>query len=613
MTITTKLLQKHQNPLESASSLYRNQLSWLKSLNVTDISKQYSTPLYITNWTQLLNNLKIFSALLKGAENVYFPVKTSPCLATFRMLSRQGCGADCASPREIQLARLAGVQSSQISYYSPSPDLQLAASLLQDGSSVIIDAPSKLADLETLLGNTPFSGKLMLRVNSPLYNSYLDEAEYQKHTAHGSLTSQFGIPSEEVLSLLASTKLPISGLHAHVGTQMDNVEIFQESLDALHELCDVIHAVTHHQIDTLNLGGGLGVAAHEGEKFPSIADLADALENKFKPDFAYKMEPGSALFGNATALLTQVVTRKSTRGKGWAIVNVGSDQLFKVTLAGFAQEVLLADGTPLPREGSDSVAGPLCFAGDVLLPETDLSSVEEGDVLILPNAGAYCRAIGNRFNGHSEPGTLIVQEDQVMGLAYINEDSYWEPTIQSYRPLVLTDASSVDTSSTDTSSTGGALESQSLKDQHPRILNIPSQAFTPQQVDKLRSVYLHKQCGNDAYSFHDFTKVSEEKYEMTIAVESPVSFISAPLVMRIISDATIAVVVDSLGSEEKEISVWGSRFNVSLDSILRSDRQHLLEIQLTQKMTSPHAKKQELIAYWQLGKGASHGNILVIV
>ena len=89
MTITTKLLQKHQNPLESASSLYRNQRSWLKSLNVTDISKQYSTPLYITNWTQLLDNLKIFSALLKGAENVYFPVKPSPSLATIRKLYRQ--------------------------------------------------------------------------------------------------------------------------------------------------------------------------------------------------------------------------------------------------------------------------------------------------------------------------------------------------------------------------------------------------------------------------------------------------------------------------------------------------------------------------------------------
>ena len=591
MTITTKQLQKHQRLLKRTYSPYRDQLSWLETLDIANISKKYATPLYITNWTQILDNLKAFSGLLSGENNVYFPVKTSPCLATFRMLAQQGCGADCASFREIQLARLAGITPTQLSYYSPSPDLELAVTLLQDGSSVIIDAPSKLAALEVLLGDTPFSGKLMLRINSPLYNSYLGKADYQKHTDHGALTSQFGIPSEDVISLLQSTKLPVSGLHAHVGTQMDNVEIFQESLDALHELCDVIHAVTNHKIDTLNLGGGLGIAAHEGEKFPSITDLVSALQRKFKPEFSYKMEPGNALFGNATALLTQVVTRKITRGKGWGIVNVGSDQLFKVTLAGFSQDVLLADGTPLPRKGKDSIAGPLCFAGDVLLPETDLSGVEEGDVLILPNVGAYCRAIGNRFNGHSEPGTLIVQNNKVVGLAYINEDAYWEPTVQSYQPQAITE--------------------HSAQAQHP-ISNSSPQVFTTQQVDKLRSVYLHKQCGADAYSFHDFTKISEEKYEMTVTVESAVSFISAPLVMRIISDAAVAAVIDSLGSEEKEVSVWGSRFNVSLDSILRSNQRHLLEMQLTQKMTSPQSKRQELIVYWQLGK-TSHGNLLMIV
>ena len=598
MTITSKQVQKHQNLSSITSSPYLDRLSWLRALDIAAIAQKYSTPLYITNWTRIQENLKGFSSLLGSEKHIYFPVKTSPCLATFQMLAKQGCGADCASLREVQLARLAGVGASQISYYSPAPDLDLAVTLLREGNSVIIDAPSKLKALETLLGETSFPGKLMLRVNSPLYGSYLDKADYQKHTAHGTLTSQFGIPSEEVISLLESTKLSISGLHSHVGTQMDNVEIFQENLSALHELCEVIHAITDHKIDTLNLGGGLGIASHREDSFPSIAQLEEALKRQFKPEYTYKMEPGSALLGEATALLTQVITRKTARGKGWAIVDVGSDQLFKVTLAGFSQEVLSAEGALLPREGPDSIAGPLCFAGDVILPATDLTGVEEGDLLILPNAGSYCKAISNRFNGQSEPGTLIVQEDLAQKdliqenqtkdkykktLAYIHEDSYWEPIIQGYLPQSF----------------------QSPSDS-PKI-------FADQQVDKLRSVYLHKQCGADTYAFHEFTKLSDRNYTMAVSVNSQVSFLSAPLVMRIISDATIAVVIDSLGSEEKEISVWGSRFNVSLDSILRSDRRHPLNIQLTPKMTSKHSKKREFIAHWQLGKGASHGNILVVV
>ncbi|MGB3765378.1 MAG: hypothetical protein WA947_02375 [Phormidesmis sp.] len=579
----TKSIQENQLVLDRTEPFSQGNHVWLQKLDIAKIAQKYSTPLYITNQTRLLENFRKFANLLDGENNVYLPVKTSPCLATYKVLAEQGCGADCASLREVQLAHLAGIPTARLSYYSPAPDLNLAVSLLQGGGSVIIDSASKLAALEEIIGQTPFSGKLFLRVNSPLYNSYLSKADYQKHTSHGALTSQFGFPSEEVISLLSSTKLPFSGLHSHVGTQMDNVEIFQESLDALHELCEVIHAVTDHKIDVLNLGGGLGIAACKEDSFPSIAELSNALKPKFKSEFTYKMEPGNALFGNATALLTRVITRKSTRGKGWAIVDVGSNQLMKVTLAGFSQEVLLADGTSLPREGTDSIAGPLCFAGDVILPETNLTGVEEGDLLLLPNVGAYCRAISNRFNGQAEPGTLMVEENREIGLVYTSEDSHWDPIIQSYRPQRL------------------------------NATDEPLEMLSEQQVDKLRSLYLHKQCADDTYSFHDFTKVSSESYEMTVKVDSPVSFISAPLVMRIISDATVAAVVNSLGHDEKEMSVWGSRFNVSLNSILRSNRPHLLRIYLTPRLNLPQSKKREFIAYWQFGEGDSHGNILVVV
>ena len=555
---------------------------WFQELDLAAIAGQYSTPLYITNQAQILRNLKEFESLLGENKNVYFPVKASPCLATFKLLADQGCGADCASQREIKLARLSGIPASKLSYYSPAPDLDLAVTLLNDGGNVIIDAPSKLIALEERLGEASFTGKLFLRVNPPLANSYSVEANYQKHTSHGNFSSQFGLPSEEIIPFLTSTKLPFSGLHIHVGTQMDNVEIFQESLEALHELCDLIHGFTDHRIVDLNLGGGLGIATHEGEKFPTISDLAKSLRSRFRPEFTYKMEPGNALFGDATALLTKVITRKSTRGRGWAIVDVGTDQLLKVTLAGFAQDVLHADGTPLPRTGLDSIAGPLCFAGDILLPETDLTGIEEGDVLLLPNAGAYCRAISNRFNGSSEPGTLMVNDSHEIGLAYEHEDPYWAPIIQSFRPKYVEDVS------------------------------LSAETFSDQKVQNIRSVYLNKQCASDKYSFHDFTRVSPNHYEMNIEVESLVNFISAPLVMRIISDAAVATVIDNLGCQEKNISVWGSRFTVSLNSILRSKRRHRLSIHLSPLVSSSQSKKRELIAHWQIGEGSSHGNLLLI-
>lgn len=224
-------INRHQSNLGTAVQSIPLKASWFQQLDLAAIAQKYSTPLYITNRTHILSNLQAFKNILGENKCIYFPVKVNPCLTTFKILAQQGCGADCASSHEVQLARLVGIPNSQLSYYSPAPDLNLAVTLLQDGGSVIIDSVSKLAPLEEKLGNVPFSGKLFLRVNPPLYKSYGVEADYQKYTSHGSLTSQFGIPTEEVLSFLNSTKLPFSGLHVHVGTQMDNVEIFQECVD----------------------------------------------------------------------------------------------------------------------------------------------------------------------------------------------------------------------------------------------------------------------------------------------------------------------------------------------------------------------------------------------
>lgn len=556
--------------------------TWRK-LDLEQIAEEHSTPLYITDRLRLLENLEMFIDLLGSSEHVLFPVKTSPCLAALKILADRGCGADCACERELQLARLAGVETTRLSYYSPATDIPLAVNLLREGGSVIIDAPSKLEAIENILGNTSFSGKLFLRVNPALKDSYDNQADYQTLTSHADPTSQFGLPIGGAVQLLQSTRLAFTGLHVHVGTLMDNVEVFKASLDILHQLCEEIHSETTHKILHINLGGGLGAPMLRKQNFPTVEQLRDAVRPKLNALYTYKMEPGNALFGDATALLTRVETRKSSNGKEWAIVDVGTDQLVKVTLAGFGQEILGPQGIPLESEGSDSVAGPLCFAGDVLLPGTDLSSVSEGDLLILPNAGAYCRSVSNHFNGCSQPGTLLTDGTEIIGLVYGHEDSFYEPVVQSYRPEVLQPTTSY-----------------------------AEKVIPDDQVEKIRSHYLRDQCAEDSYSFHNVRKIADGHYELKVKTKSAVPFISAPLVMRIISDATIVAMIDLLGHTKKEISVWGSRFNVSLDTIVRANRQQTLTIRILPQMNSSNKENKEFLAYWQLGEG-SHGSIQVVV
>jgi diaminopimelate decarboxylase len=57
-----------------------------------------------------------------------------------------------------------------------------------------------------------------------------------------------------------------------------------------------------------------------------------------------------------------------------------------------------------------TVAGPLCFAGDVLATDLELPVVEEGDFLILHDAGAYTLSMWSRYNSRQMPVVIGYHE-----------------------------------------------------------------------------------------------------------------------------------------------------------------------------------------------------------
>ena len=102
---------------------------------------------------------------------------------------------------------------------------------------------------------------------------------------------------------------------------------------------------------------------------------------------------------------------KTVRGKRWAIADVGTDQLAKITLLDWRHQVRGPEGRPLPFGGEDSLGGPLCFSGDTLLPATDTSGLVAGDPILVEHTGAYCASLASTFNGRRAGGTVVVRLD----------------------------------------------------------------------------------------------------------------------------------------------------------------------------------------------------------
>ncbi len=502
------------------------QVEWVGELDIQHLSNAFGSPAWIVSEEQLKKNVALFSAFTGPSSHIFYPVKTNPSLSVLQLLASMKVGADCASRAEVDLACLAGIPYASISYNSPVQNVGLCKFLLEHGARVVMDDPEAILELCSLLKPSEMRGCLLLRLNLPDYGEYAEKNANQELMAHGHQSSKFGIPVEDLEALLPQITLPISGLHVHVGTQMDNLQSFTQALNQMHSWADQLQQ-WGCAIEEINIGGGLGIPFTEKDRFPSLESWASALITLKKPHFRYFVEPGHALVGNAVALLMQVQTVKQSRGKKWAITDVGTDQLTKITLLHWPHRILTASGNQLPP-GNDAVAGPLCFTGDTLLEHVSVDELEKGSPLLLAEAGAYTYSLANRFNGRLSPKWLVLQSNGIITQTLRREDRF---------------------------------ENLQLANHTWRAAQIeePPLALSSENVLRLSSNYLREASAGDAFSYVSVVKTSPTTYEFEVSTSAAVDFISMPFFIRIIGDASIVAVLHQDGFDTKQQSVWGRR------------------------------------------------------
>lgn len=510
--------------------------TWSRELDLEAVADRHGTPLYITHRPTLENAFARWADLVGDPGRVRYPVKANPSPPLLALLASLGSGADCASPDEIRAAQLAGIPIDRVSYTTPAFDAGLAEQLVRAGGTAVVDSPQGLRDLSDHLGGTPFPGRVFLRVNPGGLPGYRVTSDVQRYTDHGSESSQFGIPSEKIPDLLRDETLPITGLHVHVGTQMDNLDTFAAGVGYLHHLVDLLHRETSHRLSTVNLGGGLGIPFLPEQEFPSLEAYQETLEPLLRSDLTYHVEPGNALVGRAMGLLTRVVAKKESRGRRWGIVDVGTDQLVKHTIARWEHNLVDAQGRSLDREGPDSLAGPLCFAGDVLLPETRLDDVDPGDVLLVQHAGAYCESVSSRFNGRRAPAHVWIEHDGSIRSMRASEDPFFDPRYQTWHPVV------------------------------------PGQGepVPERRMAALESTYMRDAATHETYRMERVENCGKGVYRFAFETEAEVDFVAMPFALRMVGDASIVAVGLELGWDQKPGPVWATRLSMSCGNTLPS-------------------------------------------
>ncbi|MCQ4080493.1 diaminopimelate decarboxylase [Streptomyces sp. RB6PN25] len=346
-----------------------------------------------------------------------FAVKAASLVPVLRLLAAEGVGCEVASAGELALARAAGLPADRIVFDSPAKTTAELRAALALGVAVNADNPQELARLDALVRETGTASPIGLRVNPQVGGGTIEAL------STATATSKFGFAlrdegaTDRIVRAYADHPW-LSRLHAHTGSQGIPLELMAVGVRAAYELAERINvharaATGRQQITTIDIGGGLPVNFASDEVTPTFRAYAELLRTTvpglFDGRYALVTEFGRSLVAKHGTILARVEYTKTAGGRALAITHVGAQVATRTVFdpGSWPLRVLAFDAKGRPKSGEpvvQDVTGPCCFAGDIVAHRRELPLLAEGDLVALPDTGAYYFSTHYAYNSLPRPG-----------------------------------------------------------------------------------------------------------------------------------------------------------------------------------------------------------------
>ncbi len=376
--------------------------SWWREERRTDLLKigAGATPRYVYHLPTVRQQARELKTLA-AVDRLHYAVKANTHPAILKALAEEGFGFECVSPGELKAVMAVVPESAPLLFtpnFAPKDDYAWA---LTTRATLSLDSLYQLEQWGEL-----FRGKeVVLRLD---LGRGLGHHEKVRTGGSG---SKFGLPVEQLdafLRLADTHGVTVRGLHAHLGSGILDDAHWGEVYGQLASLAERIGSVTF-----LDIGGGLGVPSHPGEARLDIAALDKVLREvkAAYPHYKLWMEPGRYLVADAGVLITKVT---QTKGKGngqirYLGVDTGMNSLIRPALYEAWHEIVNLTRLDEPATSLFQVVGPICESGDVLGTDRRLPEPQEGDVVLVAQAGAYGKVMSSPYNLRDEAEEIILE------------------------------------------------------------------------------------------------------------------------------------------------------------------------------------------------------------
>lgn len=370
-------------------------LTELDGVPVAALVERFGSPLFVFSERTLVarhRELRDALAVRLPTARLAWSYKTNYLDAVCKVMHREGSLAEVVSELELDKA-LRHVPGTEVIFNGPFKPEAALEKAFRAGVRVHLDHFDELTRAEAVARRLGLSPKVAIRVNMAVPGT--------PPWSRFGFNLESGQALDAVRRLRAGGVLRLAGLHAHIGTFVQEVDAYRQEARLLSELANLLAREHGVVVEWIDLGGGfasrntLHAQYLPGDQVtPSFAQyveaIAEGLQALAVPEGrmpAVFLETGRALVDEAGALVTTVhANKRLADGRRGVILDAGVNSLF--TAFWYRHDVVPAQethGAPEPTV----LYGPLCMAIDVVRDQLLFPPLAVGDRLVVRNVGAY--------------------------------------------------------------------------------------------------------------------------------------------------------------------------------------------------------------------------------
>ena len=392
----------------------------LDGCDLVELAAEFGTPLYLYDEATIRKRARAYRdglrAAYPGASLVCYAAKAYCAPWLLRLVAQEGLGLDVVSGGELQAARASRFPAERTYFHGNNKgEDEIALALEMGVGRLVVDNFEEIERVSRLAVERQRDQMVLLRVAPGV------EAHTHVHIKTGVLDTKFGLSIQtgaaaEAVDLIGrSPGLTLVGLHAHIGSQVFELEPYRETIERVFDFA----ASVGLELRELSPGGGFGVRYTPADASLPAADVTRAIADTVCA-VAHQtgarlpmltIEPGRSIVGTAGVAVYRVGSIKSISGvRTYVAVDGGMADNIRPTAYGALYTPLLANRALDAANASVAIAGKYCESGDVLVKDARLPMPRVGDLVAVPSSGAYHLSMASNYNLSLRPAVVVISD-----------------------------------------------------------------------------------------------------------------------------------------------------------------------------------------------------------